>query len=360
MAAINFPSSPVLGQTYEYGDYLYTFDGVKWTSTVIYGSSAVKIQSSTPPEAPEAGLQWYDNTSGRAYFWHVNEGTASGQWVEDAPQGVVEREVDYNLQAVARANDVRDGDVSYLELAYVSGVSYLFKANNQATYISKLPLTGAITDIGTEVDGVLDIMLDGVTVSLVRSYRDHGLGRMGYTHTADAVFTGSDNKIIMTGLVTSLGLEVGDVLLVGNADPINNKPRTVDSIINDNTVIVNYEHCGDRGNGSLKLVDETVVGADIKLLSKWNVAPIGQGQANVSVPVTASTVDKPNNSKRPISVNVIGTSTSYEISGFVDGLLVGRTTTGGSTGTSFSFIHTPGSTYKLVYSAGLQAVTEVR
>ena len=90
MAAINFPNVPSNGQTYEFGDYIYTFDGVKWTSILRYGSSAVKIQSTTAPGAPEAGLQWFDDISGRNYFWHINENTSQGQWVEEAPQGVVD------------------------------------------------------------------------------------------------------------------------------------------------------------------------------------------------------------------------------------------------------------------------------
>lgn len=93
MASINFPNAPASGQVYEFGSYTYTFDGVKWTSVVTYGSSAVKIQSDTAPGAPEAGLQWYDNETGRNYFWHINEGTNQGQWVEEAPQGLVDTEV---------------------------------------------------------------------------------------------------------------------------------------------------------------------------------------------------------------------------------------------------------------------------
>lgn len=88
--AISFPTAPIVGQVYEYGDYRYTWDGTKWTSVIKYGSSAVKIQSATPPGAPEPGLQWFDDDSGLTYIWHVNEGTSQGQWVEDAPQGVVD------------------------------------------------------------------------------------------------------------------------------------------------------------------------------------------------------------------------------------------------------------------------------
>ena len=103
------------------------------------------------------------------------------------------------------------------------------------------------------------------------------------TLTETATFTGIDNKIVMTGIVTALQLEVGDVIQFSNAISQNNKPRTVESITDADTIIVNYEHCGARGDGSLKLTDEAVVSATVKLLAKWFVAPIGLGQALVAV-----------------------------------------------------------------------------
>lgn len=105
--AINFPSAPVQGQVYEYGDYRYTWDGTKWTSVIKYGSSAVKIQSATPPAAPEPGLQWFDDSNGLTYIWHVNEGTSQGQWVEDAPQGLVDAVGDNILVTAAGSTTAR-------------------------------------------------------------------------------------------------------------------------------------------------------------------------------------------------------------------------------------------------------------
>lgn len=113
--------------------------------------------------------------------------------------------------------------------------------------------------------------------------RFSALGGLGREHTANAVFTGADNKISMTGIVSKLGLEVGDVIVFSNASAQNSKARTVESITDDNNIIVNYEHCGARGNGSLKLANETKAGATAKLLAKWFNAADGLGQDWVDV-----------------------------------------------------------------------------
>lgn len=81
--AINFPQNPVSGQVYDFGDYRYTYDGVKWTSVIRYGLAAAKIQSETPPPNPEAGLMWYQPSTGLSFIWYEDED--SGQWVEENP-----------------------------------------------------------------------------------------------------------------------------------------------------------------------------------------------------------------------------------------------------------------------------------
>lgn len=81
--AINFPNSPSVGQVYEFGDYKYTFDGIKWTSVLKYGLAAAKINSETAPISPEDGLMWYIPSTGKSYIWY-EDGT-SGQWVEENP-----------------------------------------------------------------------------------------------------------------------------------------------------------------------------------------------------------------------------------------------------------------------------------
>ena len=150
--------------------------------------------------------------------------------------------------------------------------------------------------------------------------KEHALGKMGCTHTADATFTAIDNKILMSGIITELKLEAGDVIQFINASAQNNKPRTIESVPNDNTIIVNYEHCGARGNGALKLTDETIIDAEVKLLAKWFVAPSGLGQEAVNVTAFRLANTMYASHARAIAVSVY-TSGAAEIK--VNGLTLG-------------------------------------
>lgn len=99
-----------------------------------------------------------------------------------------------------------------------------------------------------------------------------------------ASFAAATNTITMTNIVTTLGLGVGDVVnFGGSANTTNAKLRTVEGVLNDNTIVVNYEHCGNRGNGSLKLSDQSGVSVTCTRIAKWYNAPIGLGQAWVNM-----------------------------------------------------------------------------
>ena len=106
----------------------------------------------------------------------------------------------------------------------------------------------------------------------------HGL----LTITGNATLTGVDNKLLMGGIVTALKLEKGDVIRIDGAGEINAKLRTVESIANDGQLILNYEHCGARGNGPLKLVDFAGQVA-VTRIAKWFNAAEGLGQEWVGV-----------------------------------------------------------------------------
>jgi hypothetical protein len=99
--------------------------------------------------------------------------------------------------------------------------------------------------------------------------------------TGSATLNGTtDNTVQLTGIVTTLGLEVGDVIRIQYSG--YNKLHTVESITNNSLIVVNYEHAGNRGNGSLKLAN-TTASATITRIAKWFNAPLGLGQAWVDV-----------------------------------------------------------------------------
>lgn len=99
--------------------------------------------------------------------------------------------------------------------------------------------------------------------------------------TGSATLNGTtDNTIQLTGIVTDLGLEVGDVISIQYSG--YNKLHTVESITNDNSIIVNYEHAGNRSNGSLKLPN-TTANVTVTRIAKWHNAPLGLGQKNLNV-----------------------------------------------------------------------------
>ena len=99
--------------------------------------------------------------------------------------------------------------------------------------------------------------------------------------TGSATLNGTtDNTVQLTGIVTTLGLEVGDVIRIEYSG--YNKLHTVEHIANNNLIRVNYEHAGNRGDGGLKLPD-TTASATVTRIAKWYNAPFGLGQAWVDV-----------------------------------------------------------------------------
>ena len=123
----------------------------------------------------------------------------------------------------------------------------------------------------------------------------------------------TDNTIQLTDIVTTLGLEVGDVIRIQYSG--YDKLHTVESITDDNLIIVNYEHAGNRGDGSLRLPD-TTTSATVTRIAKWHNAPIGLGQAWVDVGINRpSSVDTNvmNSTNRQILVSMKSNSASAPI-----------------------------------------------
>lgn len=99
MTTINFPSDPILNQTYQAGTRKWSWNGVYWkaespTDRVGYtgsqgytgsAGSVVASISATPPSTPALGDVWIDSATGIQYFY-VDDGD-SAQWVEFSNPG---------------------------------------------------------------------------------------------------------------------------------------------------------------------------------------------------------------------------------------------------------------------------------
>ncbi|MCK9466075.1 MAG: hypothetical protein M0Q29_09320 [Thiopseudomonas sp.] len=136
----------------------------------------------------------------------------------------------------------------------------------------------------------------------------------------------TDNTVQLTGIVTTLGLEVGDVIRIQYSG--YDKLHTVETITNANSIIVNYEHAGNRGNGSLKLADQTTT-VTITRIAKWYSAADGLGQAWVDVtslrPSSMNTnVLNSTNRKILVSVNSVDDTVDLFLTAFVNGTEINR------------------------------------
>lgn len=79
--ALDFPSSPIVGQTYTYGTTVWQWDGSTWAASVSGG--AYVYASDTAPSPAATGSLWWDSTTGtlRVYYTDAN----SSQWVDAIP-----------------------------------------------------------------------------------------------------------------------------------------------------------------------------------------------------------------------------------------------------------------------------------
>ena len=100
--------------------------------------------------------------------------------------------------------------------------------------------------------------------------------------TGSATFDGPTQKITITN-IGNITLALGDVIEVSGTIS-NNKLFTVESIVDDNNIVVNYEHRGTSTPApSKRLVNETASNCTIKLYNRAKNAPLGQGQGLVNV-----------------------------------------------------------------------------
>jgi hypothetical protein len=184
--------------------------------------------------------------------------------------------------------------------------------------------------------------------------------------TGSATLNGTtDNTVQLTDIVTTLGLEVGDVIRIQYTG--YNKLHTVESITDNSNIIVNYEHAGNRGNGSLKLPN-TTASVTVTRISKWYNAPLGLGQGWVGLianRAAETTYTNTTGKEIAISATVAQEGAWVRIEVRVDGIGVSSNTgysNSGSNHTANAFAIIPaGSTYTISGVIGnLASVSELR
>lgn len=120
--------------------------------------------------------------------------------------------------------------------------------------------------------------------------------------TGSATFSGNENRIQMSGIVTTLKLEIGDVIEISGSAS-NNKLHTVESIESNDEIIVNYEHSASRCNGLLKLSDEETASVTVTRISNRYSASDTLGRAWVNVTTLKNNnATHLNTTNRPIHV----------------------------------------------------------
>ena len=177
--------------------------------------------------------------------------------------------------------------------------------------------------------------------------------------TGSATLHGTtDNVVQLTNIVTTLVLEVGDVIRIQYSG--YNKLHSVEYIANNNLIRVNYEHAGNRGDGSLRLPD-TTTNVTITRIAKWYSAPVGLGQAWVDVTASrpqntliTNTTGRPREVLINANINKVATLTvgNVVLPEVLDGPNETRTT--------LSFIVPPGDSYSLSRWTGMDIWVELR
>lgn len=173
-------------------------------------------------------------------------------------------------------------------------------------------------NLGKQSGGVLSLTFpDGATNTEVllpesgelatKEYVDSFTGE-GVEVTGSATFDRLTQNINLTN-IGNITLAIGDVIEVSGTTS-NNKLFTVESIMDNNNIVVNYEHRGTSIPAPDKrLINETASSCTIKLYNRAKNAPLGQGQGWVNTPMTANEI-RQNLTGRTISW-LCGSDNSY-------------------------------------------------
>lgn len=225
------------------------------------------------------------------------------------------------------------------------------------TQWARIAFSGLDALLNGKVDKASIVQVTGASTTNIMSQKavTDALSAYGQpSMTGSATLNGTTNNTVqLTGIAATLGLEVGDVIRIQYSG--YNKLHSVESITNNDSIVVNYEHAGNRSNGSLRLSD-TTVSATITRIAKWYNAPIGLGQAWVNVTRTGGvTYNHPYAQKRGIML-------IYEGGGYQDyrsfiittnGQVIAQTYSNSGGQVAGSWVGSVNDSYKVDYTYNL-------
>lgn len=259
-------------------------DGDSITQATSAAELGKSVKAGLPNVKGDTGANWNNTTllSGPFYAGATNSGL-SGSQVQTL-QGV-----DFNLSL---ANQIYRDDVNTVLTEQVRLRHFVVVASAQNN-ASVFDWSNYMAALAVKANNDLSNLTPAAKMSL--------LGILVMTGSITLNGT-TDNTVVMTDIVPELGLEIGDVIRIDTG--AYNKLHTVESITNNGSIIVNYEHAGNRGNGSLKLPNFTGQ-ATVTRVAKWFNAPIGLGQAWVGVTASrAFNITYTNTTGRSISIYI--------------------------------------------------------
>ena len=216
----------------------------------------------------------------------------------------------YNMAVVVliKAKDVKEATASE-----VDKTPYATEAKAGITKL-KNSVTGKAEDVAVTEKAVVDYMEKEISIN------------------GNATFDNVKNNIVMSG-IGSITLSVGDVIEVKGTSS-NDKLFTVESIVSNDEIIVNYEHRGTSTPiPSKRLIKETAQNCVIKLYCRAKDAPLGLGQG-WCVPASGrgGNVNYPNNTQRTIAASFYVVSNSLamvSLGVYLDDIAVGAMMTDG-------------------------------
>lgn len=218
----------------------------------------------------------------------------------------------------------------------------------------------AVINLQKESGGIVKISpVDGIGVTEVtvpesgelvtKEYADTKVSKPELISiTGTATFNGTTQNINLTN-IGNITLAIGDVIEVAGTTN-NNKLFRVESIIDNNNIVVNYEHRGTSTPiPNKRLINETASNCTIKLYNRAKNAPLGQG-CGWCTPASSRTAGVTYTANLTIVVSFSTTEVYMDLE--VDSIKVGFIDGYTSVGGTILAIIEKNSTYKMFGSFG--------